>query len=104
MVRLALSAPAADGLYATFNVHVAPAPSVAPQLLPLTMNSVALLLPMFEIVAVAPPLLVTVMLCVALVAPTVTLPNASAEGEACSEAAAGAVPVPLIATEADPPV
>ncbi len=53
-----------------------------------------------------PPELVTVIVCGALALPTVTLPNASDVGDACSEAGGGATPVPdsAIGIVAPPPV
>ena len=59
---VALSAPTADGVYATLKVHDAPAASDVPQVLPLTSNSAALLLARVTEFAVAPPVLVTVSL------------------------------------------
>ncbi len=85
-------------------MHEEPASSVAPQLLPLTTNSLALLLTKAMPVACAPPVLVTLTACVALDAPTVTLPNASEVGVAPRLAVAAAVPVPDIAINTgDPP-
>ena len=98
IVSDALSAPVPEGAYATLSAHDAPALIVAPQVLPLTTNSVALLLAKATPVAAAPPVLVTLTDWLPLVAPTVTVPNASEAGVAFNTATGAAVPVPDIAT------
>ena len=86
-------------------MHDAPAASEAPQVFALTTNSAALPLDMLMLLAVAPPVLLTVTVCGALDDPAVTLPNESDAGDADRFGVAAAVPVPLIATWAgEPPV
>ncbi len=78
---------------------------VALHVLPLTTNSVELLLTNAMPVAAAPPELVMVTPMPALVAPTLTLPNASTGGAAVRLAVGAALPVPESAmTMLAPPV
>ena len=81
-VNVPLRAPEAEGLNAMLRVQFAPALIVAVHVLPLTTNSVALLLVKLTPVAAAEPELVIVTGVGALVAPTVTDPNVTGAGAA----------------------
>src|SRR5204862_161124 len=70
MVSVALSAPGALGMYATLSAHEPPALSVTPHVLPLTRNSLGLLLLSAMPLAAAPPEFVMVSAAAALVWPT----------------------------------
>ena len=98
---MAVSAPAAEGLYDTVSVHDAPTASeVTVVQVPDARNSAALLLLRVMPVAFAAPVLVTVTDCDALVAGTVTEPNASDAGAAVSAGAeAGQVGAKKIQSE-----
>src|SRR5436190_1563200 len=94
MVSVALSAPGALGMYATLSAHEPPALSVTPHVLPLTRNSLGLLLLSAMPLAAAPPEFVMVSAAAALVWPTVTLPKESTGGDPCRLATPAATPVP----------
>ena len=86
------------------SAHEAPALSVVPQVLPITTNSVALLLLSAMPLAAAPPGFEMVTAMAALVWPTVMLPNASTGGDACRFAVGAAPPLPDSAIETLTPV
>ncbi len=96
MTRLALRAPAADGVKPTLTVQLAPAATEAPfvQEPPLTMeNSVPLLIDTVPSTSAALPVFVSVAVCGVPAEPTFWLPNASeAVCEATGAGAAVAVP------------
>ena len=88
--KVPVRVPAADGVKVTLVVQLAPAARVAPQVVAPFVKLVALVPPIAMLVmfSVAPPVLVRVTVCAALVVPIVVLPKTSG---ADSDAAAGAV-------------
>jgi hypothetical protein len=81
-VNVPLRGPDPEGLKAMLRVQLAPALIVAVQVLALTTNSAALVLPKLTPVAAAEPALLIVTVVGVLVAPTVTDPNATGAGAA----------------------
>src|SRR5579859_7859531 len=99
----ALNAPAAAGLNSTETVQVAAAASVVPQVVADLMNEVALVPVMVSEVrfSVAVPEFLMVTVCAAVVEPTVVAAKLSEVGVSVT---AGAVPVPVRATDCGDPV
>lgn len=94
-VSVPVAEPEAVGVNVTETVQLAPAARVLPQVLVCANGPVVATA---EMSAVAPPPLVTVVVCAALVEPTVVLPNVSSAGDADSDGVAGVVPVPVSET------
>src|SRR5262245_177849 len=94
-------APPADGENATPTLQVAPAARLPPHVLDWTVNSpLVLVMPLSVVVAV--PGLLSVMVCVALGIPAVTVPKSRLDGAAAS-AGPETVPVPARGTATRPP-